>query len=324
VAAFVDSVFAHVARAASGYLINCTDDTTLPLLHGSSAAAAADDPVGRVAVVANLRNAGGIAPNAVLQVLRIVLWLPRGSSFVLMYEDGSSDSTRHWLGVLQLLLAPIGVPFRVTLDGALARRPDEQRIAHLARLRNALVDPFYPATRGNLALAGCTRPHLMSAGSSSSSSSSKAAQLAALSSVPPACFRPDQFLFLNDVFFCRDDALRLLLHDADLACGYDVTAGYDRRRGAQRRRRRRRGLLGEGRVQGREEGEGEAPAWQDHQRQRQRHLTAAGEDQKQQQHQPPEQKLPKSFWLYGECGLLRVRIEGEGGVVESALSAAVW
>ncbi|KIZ04086.1 hypothetical protein MNEG_3876 [Monoraphidium neglectum] len=220
--AFVDAALALLAREGRGSLMDCgPGDATLPT-RGSSA--------GRVAIVSNLRNAAGVAPNAVLQVLRAALWLPQGAAFVLVYEDGSTDATRRWLALLQLLLTPVGVPFKFTLDGGLARRPQEPRIAHLARIRNALVDPLFPPPSVERAL--CSRPraqgHRQADSSAISASASASASVAAASrgallatSVPAACFRPDALLFINDVFFCRDDALRLMLHDADLACGFD-------------------------------------------------------------------------------------------------------
>lgn len=32
---------------------------------------------------------------------------------------------------------------------------------------------------------------------------------------------PAKVLFMNDVYFCAKDAVRLLLHNADIACGMD-------------------------------------------------------------------------------------------------------
>lgn len=214
-AAFVEAAFSLLAREARGQLISCGADKTLP----QSGAAA-----GRVAIVSNLRNAAGMAPNAVLQLVRTVLWLPPGAAFVLVYEDGSGDALRHWLALLQLLLTPIGVPFKFTLDGGLGRQPKEGRIAHLARLRNLLVSPFYPAhSVQQVHCKGGHRP-----------SQTTGFDPLFATTIDAACFRPEQFVFFNDVFFCRDDVVRLMLHDADLACGYDAYYN-DRRRVAMRR-----------------------------------------------------------------------------------------
>ena len=40
-------------------------------------------------------------------------------------------------------------------------------------------------------------------------------------STPAASWPPERIVFINDVFFCARDPVRLLLHKADLACGMD-------------------------------------------------------------------------------------------------------
>jgi hypothetical protein len=230
---FLDEALAHLASAAGPALINCSWDPTLP---------ATGAPAGRAALASNLRNAAGVAPNMVLQLLRLALWLPEGRAFVVIFEDGSADATRHWLGLLQLLLAPLGVPARVTLaGGALAQRPGEGRIPHLARLRNALVQPFYPPARGARDAARCGARRVSGAAGGARGGAARARSPGA-AGLPAACFEPEAFLFVNDVFFCAADAARLLLQtDADLACGYDVTGGSRRRSRRQRRLHWQRG-----------------------------------------------------------------------------------
>lgn len=94
----------------------------------------------------------------------------------------------RWLTMLQLLLEPIGVPCNITVSGALRRVDRQERISFLSSVRNALLPPATPASQ-------------------------------------PADGRPliavDDVLFINDVFFCARDALRLVHLDADLACGLD-------------------------------------------------------------------------------------------------------
>lgn len=53
----------------------------------------------------------------------------------------------RWLQLLQLLLEPIGIPSNITINGTLNRRPNHERIQHLAAVRNALLPPvhFSPA-----------------------------------------------------------------------------------------------------------------------------------------------------------------------------------
>ncbi len=31
----------------------------------------------------------------------------------------------------------------------------------------------------------------------------------------------DYVIFMNDIFYCMEDVLRLILHEADMACGLD-------------------------------------------------------------------------------------------------------
>ncbi|KIY95547.1 hypothetical protein MNEG_12417 [Monoraphidium neglectum] len=67
--AFLDAAFALLASESRGRLIDCPEDPSLP--HGGAGAAAA---AGRVAIVSNLRNAEGAAPNMVLQTRRAGGW----------------------------------------------------------------------------------------------------------------------------------------------------------------------------------------------------------------------------------------------------------
>ena len=47
------------------------------------------------------------------------------------------------------------------------------------------------------------------------------AQAKTAGSAPAASWPPKRIVFINDVFFCARDAVRLLLHKADMACGLD-------------------------------------------------------------------------------------------------------
>jgi hypothetical protein len=44
----------------------------------------------------------------------------------------------------------------------------------------------------------------------------------------PLQFNPDRVVFINDVHFCANDLLRLVLHRADLACGLDMVVDQHR------------------------------------------------------------------------------------------------
>jgi hypothetical protein len=81
----------------------------------------------------------------------------------------------------------ISVSETITLSGRL-RQHGQERIDYLASIRNELVAPF-------VAHADCGQSN---------------------------DFGPDFFLFVNDVYWCSDDMIRLMQHDADIACGIDV------------------------------------------------------------------------------------------------------
>ncbi|KAJ9531069.1 hypothetical protein QJQ45_000920 [Haematococcus lacustris] len=91
-------------------------------------------------------------------------------------------------------------------QGALVRGEDEARIPFLARVRNEALLPLRNATVYHTALArvgSVARPAAPDVGSTDFG------------------FPADRIIFINDVFFCWQDVLRLLLHGADLACGLD-------------------------------------------------------------------------------------------------------
>ena len=158
------------------------------------------------------------------------------------------------------------VPHNITAGGSLVRAKGQERIAYLAAVRNALIQPFYDECTAPAAPAGAA-----AASSAGADSSNGTTILELAPSVQTACFKPQAFLFVNDVYWCpvraqhwwqlpaaavalaggwccstlqciraselpahvqdltwdlalllQDDAVRLLLHDADMTCGLDV------------------------------------------------------------------------------------------------------
>jgi hypothetical protein len=172
-----------------------------------------------VLFAAILHNSGGLAPNLIAQVLRLALLLPPGRLAVSIYESGSNDLSRQWLSLLRMLLLPLGVPHNVTLGGALAPRVRKEggRVAYLAALRNAALEPFLSGAAGEAAA-----PSTAGAAAGGALRLPSAATSAATDAGP---WRPDAVVFANDVFFCAEDVLRLLAHGADLACGLDFYTG---------------------------------------------------------------------------------------------------
>jgi alpha-1,3-mannosyltransferase len=91
-----------------------------------------------------------------------------------------------------------------TVGGNLTRQPEQDRIDFLAQVRNAALEPLWLET-GSEEVAGLAPWY---------NSRSRGLQSQVL-------WPADKVIFLNDVYFCARDAVRLLLHDADMACGMD-------------------------------------------------------------------------------------------------------
>ncbi|KAJ9531843.1 hypothetical protein QJQ45_022046, partial [Haematococcus lacustris] len=140
------------------------------------------------------------------EVLALVTFLPPGKVLVSGYESSSKDSTATWLHLLQAFLDMARIPSLIVTNGALVRGEDEARIPFLARVRNEALLPLRNATVYHTALARVGRV-----------ARSAAPDVGSLDFGFPA----DRIIFINDVFFCWQDVLRLLLHGADLACGLD-------------------------------------------------------------------------------------------------------
>jgi hypothetical protein len=78
------------------------------------------------------------------------------------------------------------VPSRIVIAGPLARAEGQERIRHLAAVRNAAIAPLLDA------------------------------------SFRASVFDPDYVVFVNDVLTCASDLLRLAYWKADIACGLDL------------------------------------------------------------------------------------------------------
>ena len=81
--------------------------------------------------------------------------------------------------------------------GALIRGENDSRIDFLAKVRNKALEPLWKlANDGSGAAKKMSGP-----------------------AVEP--WKADRIIFMNDVFVCAKDFMRLLLHDVDMACGLD-------------------------------------------------------------------------------------------------------
>ncbi|KAK9820093.1 hypothetical protein WJX72_006049 [[Myrmecia] bisecta] len=137
-------------------------------------------------VAINLRNNEDVMPHFCSSLLETLAILPEGSVFLSIYESGSTDNTVAWLQLLRQLVDHMGVPNRI-VTGGWQRAPGQDRIAFLAAMRNAVLAPLYEDEEGRV-------------------------------------WEADRIIFLNDVFFCSSDVIRLLQHDGDMVCGMDFTS----------------------------------------------------------------------------------------------------
>lgn len=119
---------------------------------------------------------------------------------------GFQQHTTSWLAI-DRRVESVYVNFnsKSVAGGNLTRAPDQDRIDFLAQVRNAALEPLWLETLSE------------SGGNTWFDSRGPRAEV-----LWPA----DKVIFLNDVYFCARDAVRLLLHDADMACGMD----FDRKK----------------------------------------------------------------------------------------------
>jgi alpha-1,3-mannosyltransferase len=232
---------------STGKLIPCREDSTLvlndPALSRISAPGAAQHPP-KYYFAMNLRDNSVQMPQYTLSLLQTLLRLPGDSVFVSAYESNSNDGTHGWLEVLQLALNVAGIPSRLVARGMLVRLRGSDRIEHLARVRNMALAPLYQhytAAKDERSWNSSSSSvrgddSSSSAGSSSSITNSHLYALSGLqlrkvpsdrdvANLPPGVlvWDPDYVVFINDVFFCWGQVMRLLNHQADITCGLDFT-----------------------------------------------------------------------------------------------------
>ncbi len=135
-------------------IIPCKHDPTLPTPPSTK----------RYVVATNLHNSAGIMPNFIVQLLKLLIDLPAEAAYVSAYESGSTDATPMWLILLRMLLACISVPHTITVSGAWVRQPGQERIEHLALVRNELLAPFFVHEGSNSSKSGGFLPDQVRAG----------------------------------------------------------------------------------------------------------------------------------------------------------------
>eukprot|EP00210_Caulerpa_lentillifera_P008024 g7661.t1 len=143
----------------------------------------------RLFIASNLINCEKTMPNFILQLLKLITLYNEDQIRVSIYESGSTDMTPSWLVLLQTILTKINVTNSITVHGNLVRDANEDRIEFLAKIRNEAIAPMIQWSRDD--------------------------------SSP---WKAQKVVFINDVYFCAQHILRLLLHkDEDVVCGMDFT-----------------------------------------------------------------------------------------------------
>eukprot|EP00898_Chlorokybus_atmophyticus_P001450 jgi/Chlat1/2305/Chrsp17S00167 len=141
----------------------------------------------------NLHQNQEVSPHLATELLRVISWLDPGKVFVSVYESGSTDKTAEVISGLHSLLDKRRVSHLIVSNSTDMRAEGAPRIEFLARVRNRALDPLFDLA------------HHM---------------------------RFDKVFFNNDVFFCAEDVLLLLLHDAHIAAGLDINKiDWKRRKG---------------------------------------------------------------------------------------------
>lgn len=138
----------------------------------------------------NLIDAAAVLPSLIRAIVSLEAITKGGTSrkgkfHISILENGSKDATPAQLYLFAKILTKMRVGFTIESDVTTGTKSEGSRIATLARLRNAVLNPVFDS--------------------------------------PPGTF--DRVLFLNDVHLCETDLLELLysheIQKADMTCGMD-------------------------------------------------------------------------------------------------------
>ncbi|KAM3572316.1 hypothetical protein VYU27_005655 [Nannochloropsis oceanica] len=146
----------------------------------------------RVFFALNLKDNEALMPHLRAKLLETLAFFPNGSegAYVSIYESNSKDRTPEALDALKVELEALSIAHTITTRGQERRGRDEDRISFLVKMRNTALGPlFSPEHQHRL-------PY-------------------------------DKIVFINDVYFCPWQVLRLLslVTDGEVhahwACGMD-------------------------------------------------------------------------------------------------------
>ena len=114
--------------------------------------------------------------------------------FISVYESSSDDRSSQDLELYSAFLSDLRVHHRVVTNGRIRRQQADYRIAFLSKVRNAAMQPFFDQHSGGSELLY------------------------------------DRVLFMNDILYCAEDALRLIAHaapDVQMTCALDYWSHAD-------------------------------------------------------------------------------------------------
>ena len=151
-------------------------------------------------IAANLYNNEPIIEHWLLQLYRLIELIHNHKSsiqesniYVSLYESGSNDRTSNYLDTATDYLTQLGVPHTIVTNGKITKQSIMRkigryhRIAYLADLRNAALQPLYHSSSGTF----------------------------------------QRVIFMNDIMYCAEDVIWLMTddyygnHGSDMLCGMD-------------------------------------------------------------------------------------------------------
>jgi Cryptococcal mannosyltransferase 1 len=94
-----------------------------------------------ILISVNLYNNNDIASNFIVQLWELVSYFGRENVFVSVYENGSNDETKIFLGLLNVLLKHVKVEHEIIL-GNETKPAHVHRIEYLSRVRNRAIAPL--------------------------------------------------------------------------------------------------------------------------------------------------------------------------------------
>ncbi|PVU94031.1 hypothetical protein BB561_002863 [Smittium simulii] len=138
-------------------------------------------------IAANFYNNQDVLPHLLTELLSVIDFLGNENVFVSIYENASSDYTRQILTTFELQLSQRKIEHKVVF-GKLGKPLYYHRIDYLSKIRNKALSPLYSLYKKKVLFK--------------------------------------KIVFLNDIYFCKNDILELIyqsdFQQSDVTCGLDL------------------------------------------------------------------------------------------------------